>query len=187
MLTVLWLIGFINIILCLLGFIPGLLHSWYIIAKYPISPEVYEYDYESQAYYGNGTHVHHHYIHRRNGGNGGGACSHVPARSGYAPLPQRVIITNSPASTAAPSFGTFNSNQHNNPQSHNITVAPVAVSSPGPSSGPVNAPSTSSQGLNLGQQPSDSKINDQISPALPQSLPPSYDEVMKDTLRTSSP
>lgn len=25
----------INILLCILGFIPGLIHSWYIIAKYP--------------------------------------------------------------------------------------------------------------------------------------------------------
>ncbi|PTB64848.1 UPF0057-domain-containing protein [Trichoderma citrinoviride] len=32
----------INILLCLLGFIPGLLHAWYIIAKYPEPP--YEYD-----------------------------------------------------------------------------------------------------------------------------------------------
>jgi uncharacterized membrane protein YqaE (UPF0057 family) len=27
----------INILLCVLGFVPGLLHSWYIIAKYPES------------------------------------------------------------------------------------------------------------------------------------------------------
>lgn len=32
----------INILLCCLGFIPGLLHAWYIIAKYPEE----EYDYE---------------------------------------------------------------------------------------------------------------------------------------------
>ncbi|TVY91939.1 Plasma membrane proteolipid [Lachnellula willkommii] len=31
----------INICLCMLGFIPGLLHAWYIIAKFP------EYDYDS--------------------------------------------------------------------------------------------------------------------------------------------
>ncbi|OTA96083.1 hypothetical protein M434DRAFT_9170 [Hypoxylon sp. CO27-5] len=31
----------INILLCILGYIPGLLHSWYIISKFP---EVYEYD-----------------------------------------------------------------------------------------------------------------------------------------------
>ena len=30
----------INILLCVLGYLPGLLHAWYIIAKYP------EYDYE---------------------------------------------------------------------------------------------------------------------------------------------
>lgn len=33
----------INILLCLLGYVPGLLHAWYIIAKYP---EHDYYDYE---------------------------------------------------------------------------------------------------------------------------------------------
>jgi uncharacterized membrane protein YqaE (UPF0057 family) len=32
----------INILLCVLGFIPGLLHAWYIIAKYPEPPYEYE-------------------------------------------------------------------------------------------------------------------------------------------------
>ncbi|KAL7900541.1 hypothetical protein HDV63DRAFT_285666 [Trichoderma sp. SZMC 28014] len=32
----------INICLCILGFIPGLLHAWYIIAKYP--DPAYEYE-----------------------------------------------------------------------------------------------------------------------------------------------
>ncbi|KAM0261492.1 hypothetical protein ACHAQJ_002173 [Trichoderma viride] len=32
----------INILLCLLGFVPGLLHAWYIIAKYP--EPAYEYE-----------------------------------------------------------------------------------------------------------------------------------------------
>lgn len=32
----------INIALCMLGFFPGLLHAWYIIAKYPEPPEEYE-------------------------------------------------------------------------------------------------------------------------------------------------
>ncbi|KAI1503846.1 hypothetical protein F5X99DRAFT_373616 [Biscogniauxia marginata] len=31
----------INILLCLLGYIPGLLHAWYVIAKFP---EAYEYE-----------------------------------------------------------------------------------------------------------------------------------------------
>ncbi|KAI2624170.1 hypothetical protein GGR54DRAFT_595319 [Hypoxylon sp. NC1633] len=31
----------INILLCMLGFIPGLLHAWYIISKFP---ETYEYE-----------------------------------------------------------------------------------------------------------------------------------------------
>ncbi|EEU41271.1 uncharacterized protein NECHADRAFT_101216 [Fusarium vanettenii 77-13-4] len=32
----------INILLCVLGYIPGLLHAWYIIAKFPEPPYEYE-------------------------------------------------------------------------------------------------------------------------------------------------
>ncbi|PHH63632.1 hypothetical protein CDD81_5613 [Ophiocordyceps australis] len=32
----------INILLCVLGILPGLIHSWYIIAKYPDDPYEYE-------------------------------------------------------------------------------------------------------------------------------------------------
>ncbi|KAF5237920.1 hypothetical protein FANTH_10531 [Fusarium anthophilum] len=32
----------INILLCCLGYIPGLIHAWYIIAKYPEPPYEYE-------------------------------------------------------------------------------------------------------------------------------------------------
>ncbi|KFA64912.1 hypothetical protein S40285_02887 [Stachybotrys chlorohalonatus IBT 40285] len=32
----------INILLCVLGYLPGLLHAWYIIAKYPEPPYEYE-------------------------------------------------------------------------------------------------------------------------------------------------
>ncbi|KAI2466809.1 hypothetical protein F4781DRAFT_335738 [Annulohypoxylon bovei var. microspora] len=31
----------INILLCMLGYLPGLIHSWYIISKFP---ELYEYE-----------------------------------------------------------------------------------------------------------------------------------------------
>lgn len=34
----------INILLCVLGFVPGLLHAWYIIAKFP---DEYDYEYEN--------------------------------------------------------------------------------------------------------------------------------------------
>ncbi|RLV90618.1 Plasma membrane proteolipid 31 [Spathaspora sp. JA1] len=36
----------INIALCILGYFPGLIHSWYIIAKYP----PYSYQYKSDVY-----------------------------------------------------------------------------------------------------------------------------------------
>ncbi|KAI1192138.1 hypothetical protein F5B17DRAFT_379569 [Nemania serpens] len=41
----------INILLCMLGYLPGILHAWYIITKYP-DPDEYEevpQDYESGA------------------------------------------------------------------------------------------------------------------------------------------
>ncbi|KAL9597133.1 MAG: hypothetical protein Q9219_005355 [cf. Caloplaca sp. 3 TL-2023] len=34
--------SFLNILLCFLGFIPGLLHAWYVIAKYPDPSDEYE-------------------------------------------------------------------------------------------------------------------------------------------------
>lgn len=37
----------INILLCILGYFPGLVHSWYIIAKYP----PYTINHESKVYY----------------------------------------------------------------------------------------------------------------------------------------
>ncbi|EEQ41173.1 hypothetical protein CLUG_05301 [Clavispora lusitaniae ATCC 42720] len=39
--------SFINILLCILGYLPGLIHSWYIIAKYP----PYTLNQESRVYY----------------------------------------------------------------------------------------------------------------------------------------
>ncbi|KAK9480393.1 hypothetical protein V1514DRAFT_325310 [Lipomyces japonicus] len=39
----------INIALCMLGFIPGLLHSWYIIARFPEEPFI-DADIESQDF-----------------------------------------------------------------------------------------------------------------------------------------
>ncbi|CUM57754.1 unnamed protein product [Debaryomyces tyrocola] len=75
----------INILLCMLGYFPGLIHSWYIIAKYPPyairhESKVY-YVYQTRAdlenQYGEGTsrtsrdsrnplhHHHHHHHHHR--------------------------------------------------------------------------------------------------------------------------
>jgi uncharacterized membrane protein YqaE (UPF0057 family) len=50
----------INIALCMLGYIPGLLHSWYIIAKYP---DPYEYGPVSDSE--DGTTSYYYYISRR--------------------------------------------------------------------------------------------------------------------------
>lgn len=58
----------INILLCFLGYLPGLIHSWYIIAKYPpyLSRTdtniyyVYRNDLENQTLQDHHHHHHHH-------------------------------------------------------------------------------------------------------------------------------
>lgn len=60
----------INILLCILGYFPGLIHSWYIIAKYP----PYSHNYDSKIYYIHQNsrdlesqhHHHHHHHHSHN-------------------------------------------------------------------------------------------------------------------------
>lgn len=61
----------INILLCILGYFPGLIHSWYIIAKYP----PYSINHESKVYYvyqnssdleRQCSHQHNHHHHQHN-------------------------------------------------------------------------------------------------------------------------
>lgn len=54
----------INILLCILGYFPGLIHSWYIIAKYPpytvhTQSKIY-YIYNNDLEQGHGVHHHTH-------------------------------------------------------------------------------------------------------------------------------
>lgn len=44
----------INILLCVLGYVPGLLHAWYIIAKYP-EPDYHDYERVGERERGNGS------------------------------------------------------------------------------------------------------------------------------------
>ncbi|CAK7237582.1 hypothetical protein SEUCBS140593_010021 [Sporothrix eucalyptigena] len=64
----------INILLCVLGYIPGLIHAWYIIAKFP-EPD-YEYEVLSQDAERSGNrvtyvvvHPNHHHSHQGAGSN----------------------------------------------------------------------------------------------------------------------
>ncbi|KAK1981693.1 hypothetical protein LZ30DRAFT_719486 [Colletotrichum cereale] len=56
----------INILLCLLGYIPGLIHAWYIIAKFP-EPD---YEYESVPQDREGGRVTYVFVHGNGNGNG---------------------------------------------------------------------------------------------------------------------
>ncbi|KAH6632180.1 hypothetical protein F5144DRAFT_602926 [Chaetomium tenue] len=123
----------INILLLILGYIPGLLHAWYIIAKYPDPP--YDYDYEGvpqDAEHGriyvfvNGTH-------------GDGRGRGQQAQQGY--QPQQAAHAQPPKPQGHMDYGTSNSSasqqhpQHHQPQEQGTTAeaGPSDGSAPPPS------------------------------------------------------
>ncbi|KAL8712942.1 MAG: hypothetical protein Q9220_002800 [cf. Caloplaca sp. 1 TL-2023] len=52
----------LNILLCVLGYLPGLLHAWYIIAKYPSPDTYYESPYSSDIENQQQGHVTYYYV-----------------------------------------------------------------------------------------------------------------------------
>ncbi|EQL02125.1 hypothetical protein G6O67_006208 [Ophiocordyceps sinensis] len=86
----------INILLCVLGYLPGLLHSWYIIAKFP-EPD---YDYDALPADQEGGRVTYVYVQSPNGRT-------------TRPLPQ--------PPNAAMNYGTQNQSQSQ--QQHGVTAA----------------------------------------------------------------
>jgi len=110
----------INIALCMLGFIPGLLHAWYIIAKYP------ETDYDSIPQDAESAHVTYVIVQQPNGSQQRVPKNSVrPANAGYG-------TTSTPAPTAAPVHQDQNGTWNNN-------AAPAEGSSAG-ASAPTPAP-----------------------------------------------
>ncbi|KAL2176951.1 uncharacterized protein P884DRAFT_300353 [Thermothelomyces heterothallicus CBS 202.75] len=92
----------INILLCVLGYIPGLLHAWYIIAKYPEPP--YDYEYQNIPHDPEHGRI---YVFVHNGGHG------QPHTQGYqpqeaahaeAPKPQGHMNYGTAGAAAAPQF-----------------------------------------------------------------------------------
>ncbi|KAK7205554.1 hypothetical protein BZA70DRAFT_267384 [Myxozyma melibiosi] len=65
----------INIALCMLGFLPGLLHSWYIIARFPEEPFIDPRDLEAQEF-------------SRINGRAGVPVAYSRAEFVYSPIPQ---------------------------------------------------------------------------------------------------
>ncbi|KAK3306703.1 uncharacterized protein B0T15DRAFT_528015 [Chaetomium strumarium] len=113
--------SFINILLFILGYIPGLLHSWYIIATYPEPP--YDYDYEHLP-----SDVEHGriYVFVHNGGHGQPA---QPAPQGH----MNYGSTNNTNKTPAGGSAAAAPHPHHPPQEQGTTSAAA-----GPSDG--NAP-----------------------------------------------
>ncbi|KAF0316455.1 SNA2 Integral membrane protein [Colletotrichum asianum] len=64
----------INILLCLLGYIPGLIHAWYIIAKFPEPDYEYESLPQQDREGGRVTYV---FVHGNGNGNGNGNAPHT--------------------------------------------------------------------------------------------------------------
>lgn len=107
----------INILLCVLGFIPGLLHAWYIIAKYPEEEFDYERvpDSENQrvTYY----YVNHQPGPQRNYGTQGGQRQPAPKPNNAAPQ----VPEHSRPDPAGPSVGA-GSNEQGAPPSYSDVV-----------------------------------------------------------------
>lgn len=99
--------SFINILLCILGYFPGLIHSWYIIAKYP----PYSHNCESKVYYvyQNSSDLesqshHHHHRHTHNNYN---------------------TINHEPSTPALPTYGAMSSTVHQEGSSNDHSAPPA--------------------------------------------------------------
>lgn len=131
----------INILLCVLGYVPGLLHAWYIIAKYP-EPNYYDYDRVDER--GNGRVT---YVVVPNDEEGGARRAPRPAaRSSQPPKP--------PAQHANMSYGTAVGNPAGSAYSTADQAGHQADGGEGPSDG---APPPSYAQVVAG----DNKIQDQ--------------------------
>jgi uncharacterized membrane protein YqaE (UPF0057 family) len=95
----------INILLSLLGYIPGLLHAWYVIARYPEPP----YEYESLPQHNEGGRVTYVYVQAPN--------NQQPHPQ---PHPQQHQQAKSGAQHGGMNYGTQNSAQNHSaqPQQH---------------------------------------------------------------------
>lgn len=163
--------SFINIALCCLGFVPGLIHSWYIIARYPLEPSR-EYDQEGQYYirvasqpgntqngygprYTDGAHES-----NRTNRSGGGASLQPDSQPGRVTYDSR--LNSQPMST-----GVY--------ASKNTTIPQHEQNNGGPS----NYGSTSNtEYQSIGQVQAAPKNEQEI----PNSLPPSYDQALQSSV-----
>ncbi|OTB08189.1 hypothetical protein M426DRAFT_7994 [Hypoxylon sp. CI-4A] len=95
----------INILLCILGYIPGLLHAWYIISKFP---ESYEYESVPQD---------------AENGSGGGDGRVTYVFVSQPPQPERQPQSQ-PKSSSTPNYGSTATNNNNNASSSSAAAGP---------------------------------------------------------------
>jgi len=99
----------INILLCMLGYIPGLLHAWYIIAKFPDT----DYEYANAASHNERGERVYVFVHDGSGGRAQrgqqppknarmsyGTAGNNNASSGSGPAPQASGVTNGEGSSS---------------------------------------------------------------------------------------
>ena len=106
--------SWINILLCILGYFPGLIHSWYIIAKYPSFPGSHDHniycvcqstgDLEAQ-HSSNHLHHEHNQLHTHGG-----------------------IFTRQPPTQAGPSYGALGESLQNTSSASGPSTAPPPYS-----------------------------------------------------------
>jgi len=153
----------INICLCALGYIPGLLHSWYIINSYP---ETYERIPESDE-----AHVHVYYV--RPGGAG-----HPPPSAGPPPG------GHSSPSAPAGGYGTISSQPQPREQSSASSSSAQAGSSSRGAQQPSTAPAPTVDSKVAGADlPSDAGPAEGSSDGVP---PPSYADAVRGNNKIQS-
>ncbi|KAK3900525.1 hypothetical protein C8A05DRAFT_17179 [Staphylotrichum tortipilum] len=122
----------LNILLLILGYIPGLLHAWYIIAKYPEPP--YDYDYQQIPPDAEHGRI---YVFVHNGGHGQHPQGYQQ-HQGAQPRPQGHMNYGTAAEYAAPPQQQRQHQQPHSPQEQGTTASSAAGPAPvvaGPSDG----------------------------------------------------
>jgi uncharacterized membrane protein YqaE (UPF0057 family) len=103
--------SFINIALCCLGYLPGLIHAWYIIARYPEQ----DYDYEPIDNERGGERVTYYYVSHNERGAGQQGQMNYGSTGRQQPKTQQqsgVVSTDAPRSSSGAAGASSSTAQH---------------------------------------------------------------------------